>query len=287
MVKVTAAVVLLAASTCFSADVTHGQPPSLAYLAVSSGYWEIWLSNADGTGARQLTRSKKDKTRLSWYPDGKSLLAGCNDGHVVRVDLAGTETTIPLEQFPIVDAVISPDGKYLAYSFSTAIDGNDLWIANANGAGAERLVKMTKLQHEPVWSPDGRYLYFLSGDGGQAHDIWRISLATKSLEQMTVGSLYHFDIALSPKGELAYSNNQSGNYEIYLERNGKPEAITKNSALDARPAFSPDGNVIVFESTRGGMPNLWQVNLQSGLTQQITFHKDGARDPAWSPRVTQ
>jgi TolB protein len=265
-----------------TAHARGGADAPLAYLAVSEGYWEVWLSNPDGTGARQLTHSRNDKTRLSWFPDGSALLACSNDGRVVKVDLQGRETKIVLEQFPVVDAVLSPDGRHLAYSFSTAIDGNDIWIANLDGTGAQRLVKMASLQHEPVWSADGAQIYFLSGDGGQAHDIWRVSLQSRAAEQLTVGSLYHFDIAVSAAGDLAYSSNRGGNYEIYLQRRGgEPEALTDDPALDGRPAFSPDGNSLIFESTRDGAPNLWRIDLRSRVIRQVTRHHDGARAPVW------
>lgn len=265
-----------------AAPVSDALASELAYLAVSDGYWEVWVSKADGTNPHQVTTSKNDKTRVSWYPDGKSLLANCNDGSVMRVDLQGREVRIPIEQFPVVDAVVSPDGKRLAFSFSTAIDGNDIWITNIDGTGAQRLIKMTKLQHEPVWSLDGRQLYFLSGDGGQSHDIWRMNLDERHTEQLTVGNLYHFDVAVSPTGDIAFSSNRSGNYEIYLQRRGKElEALTNDPGLDARPAFSPDGSQIVFESTRGGAPNLWHLDLKSRSLTQITRYREGARAPAW------
>lgn len=256
--------------------------PELAYLAVSNGYWEVWVANPDGSAARQLTRSGTDKTRVSWYPDGKALLASCNDGTLFKVDLDGRQSRITLEQFPVVDAVLAPDGSEIAYSFSTAIDGNDIWVANSDGTGPRKLVTLASLQHEPVWSRDGSQIYFLSGDGGQAHDIWRASLNGGSAEQLTVGSLYHFDIAVASNGDLAYSSNLSGNYEIYLQRKaGKPEALTNDPALDGRPAFSPDDTSLILESTRGGAPNLWRIDLQTGSSKQITNHKEGARAPAW------
>ena len=256
--------------------------PELAYIAYTKGYWEAWVARADGSGARQVTRSGNDKTRVSWYPDGKSLLASCNDGTLVRVDLNGSETKISLEQFPVVDAALSPDGKYIAYSFSTAIDGNDLWVARSDGTAAEKIVRMTKLQHEPAWTPDGSQIYFLSGDGGQGHDIWKVALTGRQTEQITVGALYHFDVAVSETGALAFSSNRSGNYEIYLQPpGGKPEALTDDPALDGRPAFSPDGSQLVFESTRGGQLNLWRIDLKSRELKQVTKLADGARAPAW------
>lgn len=258
------------------------QAAELAYLAVTHGYWEVWTANADGGKARQVTKSKNDKARVSWLPDGVSLLVSCNDGRVLVVDLQGNEKQIALNQFPVTDAVASLDGKQLAFSFSTAIDGNDIWITNLDGSGAERAVRMASLQHEPVWSPDGRSLYFLSGDGGQAHDIWRMTLDGRSTEQLTVGNLYHFDIAVSKTGDLAFSSNRSGNYELYLQRPSKDaEALTNDPALDGHPAFSPDGTQLVFESTRDGASNLWRLDLKSKSLKQITRHRDGARAPAW------
>lgn len=266
-----------AVTTCAAAA-----EPDLAYLAVANGYWEVWVGNADGSGARQLTKSGTDKTRVSWYPDGKALLASCNDGTLFKVGLDGKQTRIALEQFPVVDAALAPDGSKIAYSFSTAIDGNDIWIVNSDGKGARKLVTLTSLQHEPVWSRDGAQIYFLSGDGGQAHDIWRAAVNGGNAEQLTVGSLYHFDIAVGANGDLAYSSNRSGNYEVYLQRQGgKPEALTDDPALDGRPEFSPDGGSIVFESTRGGAPNLWRMELQTRSIKQITHHKEGARAPSW------
>lgn len=263
-------------STCVAAT-----QPELAYLAVSDGYWEVWVANADGSMARQLTRSRTDKTRVSWYPDGQALLVSCNDGKVMKVDLRGATASITLAQFPVVDAVLAPDGGQIAYSFSTAIDGNDIWVANSDGTAARKLVKLTALQHEPVWSRDGEQIYFLSGDGGQAHDIWRVQLDGNSAEQITVGNLYHFDVAVSGADDIAYSSNRSGNYEIYMQRKGgRPEALTNDPSLDGRPVFAPDNNSIVFESTRGGTPNLWRIDLQTRTVKRITHHKEGARAPA-------
>lgn len=268
---------LSAATSCAAAA-----RPDLAYLAVANGYWEVWVASSDGSGARQLTRSGTDKTRVSWYPDGKALLASCNDGTLFKVELNGKQMRIELDQFPVVDAALAPDGNKIAYSFSTAIDGNDIWVVNSDGKGARKLLTLAALQHEPVWSRDSSQIYFLSGDGGQAHDIWRAAIDGSNSEQLTVGSLYHFDIAVASNGDLAYSSNRSGNYEIYLQRKGaRPEALTDDPALDGRPVFSPDDKSIVFESTRGGASNLWRMDLQARSSKQITRHKEGARAPAW------
>lgn len=274
--------VALAAANVYAAE----EPTSdheLAYVAVTHGYWQVWVSRADGSKARQVTKTRTDKTRLSWFPDSKRLLVNLNDGTVAQLDIeTGIETRISLDQSPVVDAVVSPDGSRLAFSFSTAIDGNDLWVTGVDGRSAQKLVRMASLQHEPTWSPDGKSLYFLSGDGGQAHDIWRIRLHDGSTEQQTVGTLYHFDVAVSSDGMLAYSSNRGGDYDIYLQRAGATtEQLTDDPALDGGPTFAPDGSAIVFESTRGGVLNLWRLDLSSRTLKQITNHPEGARAAAW------
>lgn len=254
----------------------------LSYVAVTDGYWQVWTSDINGNNAHQITRSSIDKINVGWFPDGKSMLVNLNDGRVERVDVAtGNETLLVLERSPVLDARVSPNGKKIAFSFSTAIDGNDLWLADIDGKNAERMFRMAGLQHEPIWSANGEFIYFLSGEGKQSHDIWRINVSNRSTEQLTVGELYHFDIALAAGSRMSYSSNRTGNYEIYLENPDKPAVqLTNDPALDARPTFAPDGNSIIFESSRGGAMNLWRIDLITNRLEQITHTKLGARAPA-------
>lgn len=270
--------VLLVACSSGTDDLEN---QDLAYLAVSDGYWQVWVAESNGKNARQVTSSKNDKTRVDWFTDGKTLLVSFNDGRLMKVDVAsGVETALLMEQTPVLDASVSPDGKQIAFSFSTAIDGNDLWIADANGSNAKRVARMAGLQHEPIWSVDGKTIYFLSGAGGQTHDIWKLDTESYSTEQMTTASLYHFDIAVTKKGCLAYSSNRTGNYEIFVEcANAQAEQLTNDIALDAHPTFTAEGDAMIFESSRDGALNLWRLDLTSKALRKITATTTGARSP--------
>lgn len=259
----------------------------VAYLQVMDGYWQVWVMTADGTKNRVVTRSPTDKARLSWFPDGKRLLVNDNQGGLFVVDVSnGVETRMDIGVAPVLDAVISPSGERLAFSFSAgeAIDGNDLWVSDVNGENRWLLVKMEGLQHEPVWDVDEEGVYFLAGEGGQTHDIWYASLDGQRLEKLTAGDLYHFDVAIGRDGTLAYSGNALGNYEVYVKRPGeRAVAMTTDPGLDARPTFSPQGDRLLFESSRGGVMNIWQMSLVDGHLKQVTNTPAGARQPVWSP----
>lgn len=271
--------------TLASPFVANGAGP-IAYLAFSDdGYWQAWSMNPDGSAQTQITRSPYDKARLSWYPDSQHLLINGNQGELMQVDAhTGAEQPIPMALGGMSDAVLSPDGRLIAFSLSTSgsIDDNNIWLVNTDGSGLRKLVARQYLQHEPAWAPDSGAVYFLSGQGGQDHDIWRYRLADGSLEQLTVGRLYHFDLAPGPNGTLAYSANRTGNYEIWLwSEGGEPRALTGDPALDGRPSWSPDGSELIFESTRGGVPDIWKVSAQGGDPVRLTATSQGARLPVW------
>ena len=261
------------------------QSADVAYLALTNGIWQVWTMHDDGTGSRQLTRSMSDKTRVSWYPTGDRLLVNDNQGTLNAVELAnGRQTAVDLGLKPVLDAVLSPDGLQIAFSFNGADspDGHDLWIESVDGSGRRRLTDMPGLQHEPTWTSDGGFLYFLSGSGKQTHDIWRLELRSGNREQLTASDLYHFDVAVSARGDLAFSANRSGSYEVYFQpAGGAPDAVTHDGAYAGHPSFSPDGRQLLIESTRSGVLQIWKLELDSKRLTKVTQHPDGARAPVW------
>lgn len=261
----------------------------IAFLAQADGHWQVWLIERPDAAPKRIGKLPEDVSRLSWYPDGKSLLVNTQDGHWFKLDTASGQTTvIKPPVMSAVDAVISPDGKQIAYSVSMAssADRNDLWMLDIASGATQKITAMPGLQHEPAWSADGKTLYFLSGQGGPTHDIWTVDLASKATTQMTVNDLFHFDLAVRDNGTIAYSSNRGGHYDLWLVRkDGEPERLTDDAALDARPSWSADGNRLVFESTRAGAgaSDLWTYDLSTKAFARITQMPGGARMPVWAP----
>lgn len=269
---------------------SRADSPEIAYLGLADGVWQCWVISRDGTGARQITDTEQDKIRVSWYPDGERLLVNSADGFAYEVSINTLDEkriSIPLNGFQ--DAVISPDGRMIAFSLSTSgsRDDNNIWVFGIQEGDLRKLTNMPWLQHDPVWSHDGRQIYFLSGDGGQTHDIWRIGLDSNSDSgrQLTAHQAYHFDVAVSADGVLAYSNNRTGSYNIWIRHGADAETqITRHSALDARPSWSPDGKQLIFESSREDGLDLWLMEISSQTVTRITNTEGGARAPVWRTR---
>jgi TolB protein len=276
---------LLFLSTLLLPFFAYSAEGKIAYLANTNDYWQVWTMSTDGSKKKQITKSDYDKSHISWFPDGIEILVNGSQGQLTRVNtktLEEKKIVLPIEG--TVDAVVSPDGKYIAFSLSVAdsIDNNHIWRVDINGNNLTKITNMEGLQHEPMWSPNGKWIYFLSGKGDQSHNIWRISLGDKTKEQITVGQLYNFDVTFSKQGDMAFSSNRGGNYDIWLQMDNALEQITDDRAIDSRPSLSQDGKYILFETLRSGVMNIWWKSLNTHEMKQLTHETIGARFPVWS-----
>src|SRR5207247_9973244 len=80
------------------------------------------------------------------------------------------------------------------------------------------------------------------------------------------------DPAFPPDGaRLAFVSQRDGNPEIYVMNSDGTGAtrVTNDPQADGRPSFTPDGQALVFQSSRtAGKQQIWTVNVDgTGLTQ--------------------
>jgi Tol biopolymer transport system component len=98
---------------------------------------------------------------------------------------------------------------------------------------------------------------------------------------------YDADACLDPTGHfVAYaSTRHSEHTNIYMQRvDGlSVTQLTSEDADDAFPAFSPDGRLIAFSSTRGGNWNLYVMNADGRNVTQITSGPNQDLHPSFSP----
>ena len=175
-------------------------------------------------------------------------------------------------------------------------DGALVAIVNADGTGFQELTSGSGNNAFPSFAPDGkRFVYrTFSKDG--------YGLRIMSLETKTVTSLtreYDNFPLWSPRGDLImFSRLVEGAYEIYTI---KPDGstltrLTSTHGNDAHTAWSPDGEYIVFASSRMGFKDevaytdapqpygeIFVMRFDGTGVEQLTDNQWEEGTPAWQP----
>jgi TolB protein len=129
----------------------------IAYArADSARQLQIWVMNADGSGARQLTHfAAEDGSPQwpSWSPDGRRLAVQAgkynrqdpkqNTAHIWVIDVAsGAPSKLAPHDSPYLDETPSwfPDGRRIAFQ-SDRSGRMELWVMNADGTGARQVTR--------------------------------------------------------------------------------------------------------------------------------------------------
>jgi TolB protein len=93
--------------------------------------------------------------------------------------------------------------------------------------------------------------------------------------------------AATDYGQIAYTSDRDGNYEIYSSRIDTPGEtnLTRNPATDQSPTWSADGSQIAFVSDRDGRMDLWVMDWDGSSQHKVTSGETGSSDfePTWSP----
>jgi dipeptidyl aminopeptidase/acylaminoacyl peptidase len=148
----------------------------VAYVAERGEDVDIYIAAMDGSWARKVSHGDEYVLEPKWSPDGSRLLwcqwphfdmpwdelalvVADAEGNKPRVVAGGSRVT---NNYP----VWSPDGKRIAVISDREGDFGNLWVMNADGSGAERLVAESSQHASPAWSPDGRRIAYTRNDDG-------------------------------------------------------------------------------------------------------------------------
>ena len=138
-------------------------------------------------------------------------------------------------------ATWSPDGKFIVFhSDRSGVDG--IYRMRTSGEGTAELL-VEDAHQASDWSADGKLIVFARRtDDTGATDLWVTSpLGEHSPKPLMQTAFDETDAHFSPDGGwLAYSSNESGNYEVYI-RPVSQEGLQTNPGRGARTRVSQTG----------------------------------------------
>lgn len=116
----------------------------------------------------------------------------------------------------------------------------------------------------------------------QRSKVQNQNLTTASFQQLTDQPAQELFPSISPDAKnIVFASRALQNWDIYLQRIGgkNPINLTKDSEFDdTQPAFSPDGERIVFRSEREG----GGLFLMGSTGESVLRLTDSGYNPAWS-----
>lgn len=111
----------------------------------------------------------------------------------------------------------------------------------------------------------------------------RLSVRVFDLSGGVVESL-SLVVAVPPPGDIVFSSNRTGNYEIFAMRTDgrEPAPITSGSGQIRQPSCASK-DLLLFTSAVGGGTDIWRMELQTGERSNLTASLGGDRWPRWAP----
>jgi Tol biopolymer transport system component len=134
---------------------------------------------------------------------------------------------------------------------------------------------------------DTRLIVSRPQNGGE-NELDEVSLADGSLRKLPVGLNASWP-AISSKGDkLAFVNTSRYHVDIWRKDLWHLQAsavkLISSTREQTNAQYSPDGKHITFESTRGGLREIWMSDPDGTHLEQVSSFKDDMTGtPRWSP----
>ena len=167
----------------------------------------------------------------------------------------------------------SPDGRRIAFSSMRSGDTAQVWLAGADGSGAQQLTRGPgRMQGSPWWSPDGRRIVFDSLSEVFQTNIWIIDADGGAPRQLTNDPGNQTVPYWSRDGHWIYFSADHGagtRHDIWRVRpiGGPPQPVTRGgSGLFA--CESADGKSLLYQPRDADSP-LLALPLNGGAPRQL------------------
>jgi hypothetical protein len=233
--------------------------PDGAWIAYTSStltrFRALHVMRRDGTGDRRVTLRNGGRG-VCWTPDGRSL-------------------------------VFDEPEVYRTFGIRS-----DLRVVDV-ASGRKRALTKGARAKEPDVAPDGATVVFVRQDSDRS-ELATVPLAggaPRDLTRSEPGVQWNSP-RYSPDGTLVAASRfaPGGWLDLVLvdaETGEIVERLTEDRAKDVEPAWTPDGDTLVFRSDRDGVSNLYALRLEDRALRRVTNVVGGAFAPDVDPGGTE
>jgi dipeptidyl aminopeptidase/acylaminoacyl peptidase len=271
----------------------------IAYTGNASGRFNIWVMEADGSGARQLVKSNDGQGNPLFSKDGKEIVYQQDKGgnelyDLYAVPVSGgeprnlTNTDTISETGPL----FSNDGRWLAFGSKVKVEPSTNLAVMDWATGKVTLLtqeKDPKASWDLVkWSKDDRYLYAVRQVGTDDSDVYRVEVKSGAAEKLTshTGKVLNFMSDVSPDGKtLLITSNEKGGYEnvaLFDLATKKMRWVTETQWEAHGGEFSPNGKTFTYTLNADGRTTINFVDVKT-LKASDRGIPAGLNSPAGSP----
>jgi eukaryotic-like serine/threonine-protein kinase len=223
----------------------------LAYQEGGGNIDQFQLTWFDRSGKKMDTVGRRGNVfspRISH--DGRRVVFAVGDPGDVWVEDFARNVSTRLTFDPADDsyAVWSPDDSRVAF-LSQRSGGGDLYGKSSSGTGSDELLFSSPVGKNPrCFSPDGRLLLFESLNAKTKIDQEVLSLTDRKVTPFLHSEFDEAQGDFSPDGRfVAYSSNESGRFEIYVQAFPGPGGKWQvSTAGGAAPVWRRDGKELFY-----------------------------------------
>lgn len=276
----------------------------LAFVGAEGRTIDIYIAQADGSEARNLTQNGRGYKNLMWSPDSRWIAAeslrGSEDIYLID-SLNGLVINLTDDPDKDIRPAWSPDGRELAFLSSRANRGTagtrfDLYtlaLDCVEQLNCPQSARRLTVNHPAdsmwlaKWASDNRRLLFGSTSAEGGSDILLVDNQTAEAQNVTGDADPDSSPEWSPDGRhFVFESRRGKNWTIYLMDSETLEstALTDGQHDNRSPIWSPDGNSILFTANPQRNWDLYRLNLTlPAVPQRLTRGWTIEYAPLWRP----